>query len=155
MHVEEHVSMPVGLDEAWDFVWQTERLAACLPGCVGVDIIEPGKTYLAHMEDRIGPYRIEADLDVVVLESEPRERIRMRASGKDKRLGTSQRITMDVRLRPVSPTETSLDVDGDVEVLGKVATLGQFAIKRKVGDVIKKFGDNIRAQWPTTEGAGA
>ena len=30
-------------------------------------------------------------------------------------------------------------------MLGKVASLGQFAIKRKMNEILKKFGENIRA----------
>ncbi|HZT07404.1 MAG TPA: SRPBCC domain-containing protein [Chloroflexota bacterium] len=155
MRVEEHVSVPASLDEAWAFVWQTERLAACLPGCVGVEIVEPGKSYRAKFIDHIGPYRVEAMMDVVVEDVEAPERIRIRASGKDSRLGVSQRVALEVRLRPTSPQETALDLSGDVEVLGKVATLGQFAIKRKMNDVIRKFGENIRAQWPPSPSASA
>jgi uncharacterized protein len=86
-------------------------------------------------------------MEIVIEEATAPEHIRMRASGKDNRLGATQRVALDIKLQPVSDAETILHAAGDVEVLGKVATLGQFAIKRKMNDIFKKFGANIRAHW--------
>jgi carbon monoxide dehydrogenase subunit G len=55
VHFEEQLRVPVSVADAWDFLWQTERVAACLPGCTGVEVVEAGKTYRAQFEDRIGP----------------------------------------------------------------------------------------------------
>lgn len=145
MRFEERVEVPVAVDEAWAFLWQTKRLAACLPGCTEVVEVSPGERYTARFEDRIGPYRAQFDLDIQVQEVRPREFIRIFATGQDKRLGASQRLTMDVSLQPLNAQETALDVTADVEILGKVATLGQFAIKRKARDVVQQFARNVRA----------
>src|SRR4051794_2771819 len=131
MRFEEQVKVPVSLEQAWDFLWQTDRVAACLPGCTAVEEGEPGQRYKGQFADAIGPYKASFDLDIVVLEATPRERIRLQASGQDKRLGASQQVTLDVALRGVAPAVTVLDVTADVQILGKIAALGQFAIKRK------------------------
>src|SRR5437773_2341777 len=57
MRFEERLQVPVSVDEAWAFLWQTERLAACLPGCTEAVAVSPGERYTAPFEDRIGPYR--------------------------------------------------------------------------------------------------
>ena len=36
MRIEERIEVPVSGEDAWRFLWQTQRLAACLPGCVAV-----------------------------------------------------------------------------------------------------------------------
>src|SRR4051812_21085189 len=69
VRVEEQVSIPAPVAEVWDFVWQTEQLAACVPGCTGVETLEPGKRYRATMSDHIGPYKIEAEMEIVVEEA--------------------------------------------------------------------------------------
>jgi uncharacterized protein len=145
MRFEERLQVPVSVDEAWAFLWETERLAACLPGCTEAVAVSPGERYTARFEDRIGPYRAQFDLDIQVQEVRPREFIRIFASGQDKRLGASQRLTLDVSLQPVNTQETALDITADVEILGKVATLGQFAVKRKARDVVQQFARNVRA----------
>jgi carbon monoxide dehydrogenase subunit G len=143
---EEQVKVPVSLAAAWDFLWQTERVAACLPGCTAVEEVEAGKRYKAQFADAIGPYKASFDLDIVVLEATPQERIRLQASGQDKRLGASQQVTLDVALRGVAPAVTVLDVTADVQILGKIAALGQFAIKRKAKDVVQQFARNVAAE---------
>jgi uncharacterized protein len=146
MRFEELVKVPVSVPEAWDFLWQVKRVAACLPGCRDVVEIEPGKTYKAQFQDSIGPYKANFDLDIVVQETRPQELISLTASGQDKRLGASQQVTMTVRLRPAGEQATILDVAADVVILGKIATLGQFAIKRKAKDTVEKFTRNISAE---------
>jgi carbon monoxide dehydrogenase subunit G len=144
MHVAEHVTVPLALADAWDFVWQVDRLAACVPGCTGVKTIEPGKRYTGQVADHVGPYRVVMDLDVVVQEATAPESIRVLVSGQDRKLGTTQRMDLTVRLRELDPQQTRLDIDAEVEILGKIAALGQFVVKRKVTDVVRKFGDNLR-----------
>lgn len=154
MRVEERVLIPLPVDAVWDFVWQVDRLAACVPGCIAAQVVESGRRYTAQVADRIGPYRVEVDLTVEVKAAEPPRSIRALITGRDRRLGTSQRVDLEVALRPVGDQETSLDIGAEVEVLGKIASLGQFAIKRKVREIVAAFGQNIRAasqaSTPTT-----
>ncbi len=144
MHVDEHVTVPLALGDAWDFVWQVDLLAGCVPGCTGVKMIEQGKHYTGRVADRVGPYRVEMDLDVTVQESTAPEMIRVLVSGQDRKMGTTQRMDLTVRLVELGPAQTRLDIGAEVEILGKIAALGQFVVKRKVTDVIKKFGENLR-----------
>jgi carbon monoxide dehydrogenase subunit G len=53
---------------------------------------------------------------------------------------------MTMRLRPAGEHATILDVAADVQVQGKIATLGHFAIKRKAKDTVEKFARNISAE---------
>jgi carbon monoxide dehydrogenase subunit G len=146
MRFEEEIRVPVSLDEAWDFLWQTERLAACLPGCKSVEEVEPQKSYKAQVEDRVGLFSVRFDLDVVVQEMKPREYVRLLSTGQDRRLGATQKVVLDVRLKEVGPEETLLGVDADVEILGKIATLGQFVVKRKVKEIVGRFTENVKKE---------
>jgi uncharacterized protein len=145
MRFEERVEIPVSIEDAWEFLWQVERLASCLPGCRHPKEVEPKKRYQVQIEDHIGPFRVHFDLDVVVQEAKEREFIRVLVTGQDKRLGATQNVMLNVRLSEVERRKTALDVTADVELLGKIATLGQFAIKRKIKDVVKGFTQNIQA----------
>jgi carbon monoxide dehydrogenase subunit G len=79
---EEQVTVPVALAAAWDFLWQTQRVAACLPGCTGVAEVEAGHRYKARFADAIGPYKASFDLDVVVQEATPRSAFAWRRAGR-------------------------------------------------------------------------
>ena len=145
MHFSEQLSAPVSLEVAWEFVWQADRLALCLPGCTGVDVIEPRERYRANLQDRIGPYTLRFPLDVVVQEVDPRKRIRLLATGNDEVLGVSQRIDLVLSLHSLGPARTALDVEAEVEVQGAIARLGGFLVKRKAGEIVKQLARNVEA----------
>lgn len=155
MHFAEEIQVPVSLAEAWTFIWDVQRLAGCLPGCVGVQEVEAGQRYKAQFADQIGPYKLQFELDVDVQESRPHELVRVLASGQDRRMGVSQRANLTVKLQEAGPAASVLNVDADLEVIGKVATLGQFVIKRKAQDIVKQFTRNIEASLKPVTGGGA
>ncbi len=146
MHFSEQLQVPASLADSWAFIWEAERLARCLPGCVSVQVIDPGQSYKARFEDRVGPYKVGFDLDIHVKESEPLQKVRIQASGRDSKLGVTQRVDLTVALHEEGPSATALAVEAEVEVLGKVATLGQFVVKRKAQEVVKQFAHNIEVE---------
>jgi carbon monoxide dehydrogenase subunit G len=141
----EAVNAPVSLDVAWDFIWQVDQLARCLPGCTGVEEVEAGARYRAFLEDQVGPYRVHILLDVTVVESAPPHYTRLLAVGKDDVVGVSQRIDLRVRLDEIGPHQTALHLDADVLVEGAIARLGGFLIKRKAADIVKQLARNVDA----------
>ena len=155
MHFEERVRTNASQARAWDFLWQAKRLAGCLPGCTGVDEIAPGKKYKVQFEDRLGPYKVHFDMEIEVEETRVGEYVRLRGTGHDKALGASQQLTLAVTLQRLGDHETDLLVVADVEVLGKVATLGQFVIKRKAKDIVTRFAQNIDIELRREAEAGA
>jgi len=146
LHFSEQLQVPAPIEDAWEFIWEAQRLARCLPGCVGVEEIEKGQSYRARFEDHVGPYKVHFDLDIQVKQTEPLRLVHIQASGRDTHLGVTQRVDLTVELHAVGATGTSLAVEAEVEVLGKVAALGQFVVKRKAQEVFKQFARNIEAE---------
>ena len=145
MHFSERITVPISAPDVWGFVWQVERMAACLPGCVGVTEVEAGRCYRARIEDRVGPYKLGFDLNVVIDDAEAPRRLHLTASGADATLGVTQRIAIEVTLSNVGANQTRVDLEADVDVQGKIAALGQFMIRRKAGDIVKQFARNVDA----------
>jgi carbon monoxide dehydrogenase subunit G len=61
---------------------------------------------------------------------------------------------MQVNLRPDGEAASVLDVNADVVILGKIATLGQFAIKRKAKDIVQRFTRNLATALQASSGTG-
>jgi carbon monoxide dehydrogenase subunit G len=139
----ERIVAPVSLHGAWDFVWQADKLARCLPGCTGVDELVPQSKYRAHLEDQLGPYRLRFPLNVSVEQTEPLKLIRVLATGNDEMLGISQRIGLTVGLRELGPRQTALDIEADVVVEGALVKLAGFLVKRKAADIVKQLARNV------------
>lgn len=110
-----------------------------------VSIVDDAKE-LAHLErytavllDRIGPFKLRADLDITVSEVEAGRHIRVQASGEDRQV--SSRISIDAALVLAQPAggPTTVNVDGSYEVVGRVATLGAGMIKQKATKILDEF----------------
>ena len=145
MRFEERIEVQTGKTAVWRFLWDVERVARCMPGCQEVREVSPER-YEVVIEERMGPFKIRFDMEVEVLERKEEELVRLQAEGKDRKLGTNSRGEMEVRLEELDSGATALDIAADIQVTGKVASLGQAAIKRKAQDVVQKFAETLAAE---------
>ena len=145
MRFEERVEVPTGKADVWRFLWDVERVAKCMPGCQEVREVSPER-YEVVIEERMGPFKIRFDMEVEVLERREEELVRLGVQGSDRKLGTSSRGELEVHLEGLDSGSTALDIAADIQVTGKVASLGQAAIKRKAQDVVQKFAEALAAE---------
>lgn len=152
MHFEHRIEVGAPPEAVWDFLWQAERVGACLPGCQEVRTVEPLQRYDATIEERIGPFRAHFDCEITIEQRDPFRQIRLIGRGKDSKLGATARAEMAVRIARNDRGGTALEIETEVLVTGKVATLGQVVIKRKadqvVGDFARALSVQLEAQRP-------
>jgi len=101
--------------------------------------ISPLEKYTAVLMDRLGPFKLRADLDIVVSEVEVGRRIRVRANGEDRQVSSRIGIDAVLSLAPNEGGGTQLHVDGSYEVIGRVATLGAGMIRQKAAKILDEF----------------
>ncbi len=105
--------------------------------------IEPLRRYDAVLTDKVGPFRLRADLDITVSDIQPGSRARLRACGEDRQVGS--RITVEAEARLVDGRAgASLVVRGSYEVVGRVATLGAGTIRKKADKLMDEFFRNVK-----------
>ena len=144
MRFDERIEVKANTTEVWSFLWDVERVAKCLPGCQEVRVLEPQKKYAVVIMERVGPFKARFDNTVDVLEmDEANLRVKIQAVGNDKKLGASTRTELTVKLEELATGGTSVDVVAEIQVIGKIASLGQVVIRRKAQDVVKKFAQAI------------
>ncbi len=149
MRFEQRIEVGATPEKVWEFLWDFERLARCLPGCKEVKEVEPHQRYEVTVEERVGPFKVRFEMDVQVTEQVPQKLVRLRALGADKKMGASNRVELEVTLEPLASGGTGLDVVADIQVMGRIASLGQVMIKRKAHDVVEKFARAIAEQLDT------
>lgn len=105
--------------------------------------IEPLKRFTAVLRDRLGPFRLRADLSVEIVEIEDGSRVHIRADGQDRQVRS--RITVDaaLRVRQVPDAGSHVDVEGTYEVTGRVATLGAGSIRKKASLILDEFFEHL------------
>jgi carbon monoxide dehydrogenase subunit G len=124
----------VSLVASWvtvvDDVWERESLSA----------------YDAVLADRVGPFKLSADLDVDVVEVDEPTAIRVRADGEDRQVASRIQIDATVALSSVD-RGTEIHVSGMYEVTGKVATLGASMIRAKGEKILDEFFGSLEGHF--------
>ena len=132
--------------KVWELLWDLPRLAACLPGCEGIEEIDE-TTYRAHIKQSVGPFKVAMAMDIIIQEVTPKSRIVM-AGGGDDRKGTRLKLNRaELEVAPVSDTESEVSYTMDVTLFGRMATLGYPVVKRKAGEMREEFTRRIVAEF--------
>ena len=137
------IDLPVPPAAAWTALWDVPAVARCLPGLHDVQEMEPQRCYRATVKDKVGPFSVAVTLDVTVDASEAEHLLRVTAAGRDSVLGSPVRMSMSARITPSATGGSHLVLDGNAEVGGKLAALGQAVIHRKTRDTLDTFARNL------------
>jgi uncharacterized protein len=122
----------------WKLLTDVERVAGWVSIVGAVDEREHLRSYGALLEDRMGPFRLRADLDIQVHDVVEGRSISLRAEGEDRQVAS--RIKVDATLRIDADGEgSSVAVEGTYEVTGKIATLGASMIRNKARKLLDEF----------------
>lgn len=100
--------------------------------------IEPLARYTAVLLDRLGPFKLRADLDIVLSDVEVERHVAVRAEGEDRQVGSRLVVDATVDLTP-SPAGTLVRIAGVYEVTGRVAAMGSGTITKKADKILDEF----------------
>lgn len=125
---------------------ETWQVITTVPVVVGwVDIVEdavevePLSKYTAVLMDRLGPFKLRADLDIDIFDVVVGKSLSGKASGEDRQVGSRLTIEGSVNLEPRDPSGTMVTVEGSYEVSGKVASMGSGTINKKAEKIMEDF----------------
>jgi carbon monoxide dehydrogenase subunit G len=126
-------------DTCWAVLTDVPKLVGWVSIVDDAKEIAPLDRYTAVLMDRLGPFKLKADLDIEVSDVVVGERIRVRASGEDRQV--SSRISIDALLTigPGQDGGSVVRVDGNYSVVGRVATMGAGMIRQKATKVLDEF----------------
>lgn len=124
-------------DAVWAAILDVRKVASWLSIVRDVRDVEPPRKYSAVLEDRLGPFAMRADLKVEMEETGPRQ-LRVVAAGEDRQVGSRLGATIDLAVE-AAEGGTNLAVKGRYEIVGRVATLGTPAIRKKGDHLLDEF----------------
>ena len=130
------------IEKVWEFLWDIEKLSKCIPGCQAVKTLKERERYELSVKDSVGPITVQLEFLADVKKIEPLKRIEIAMQGKDFKAG-GVRQTMALALAS-KDNETQVDFETDLNVFGRLGTLGYPFVKKKAEAVIKEFGDNVK-----------
>jgi carbon monoxide dehydrogenase subunit G len=148
LKISEDLTLGAPVEGVWKLLRDTPRVATLLPGVESVTALnEPGvEAYQAKASDKIGPFKVTLNLEIRVTEARERELLKAGIKGADS-LGLN-RITGSLYIM-LSPAHSiaRMGFEAEIEILGKLATLGAVPIRRRATEKFAEFARNIQAQF--------
>ena len=138
-----NLSIARPVEKVWEFLWNIEKLTSCIPGCEGVKTIKDREKYELTVKDSVGPITVHFELLAEVKKLEPLKRIEIALEGKDFKAG-GVRQTMTLVLT-AKGSDSEIDFETDVNVFGRLGTLGYPFVKKKAESVINEFSENVKS----------
>jgi hypothetical protein len=146
MKFEQQFEVTREQQEVWAFFWDLPHLVTCIPGCREATMIEERKRYKATVFERVGPFQVRFDLEVLVQEVQEPVRISATADGKDILTMSRLHVDLAVILAPLHQGRTGVQIVSDVTLFGKLASLGHLIIRPKAQEVMKQFVEAVRVK---------
>lgn len=129
----------------WNVVTDVDRLAGWISIVGSALELARLERYSAVLEDRMGPFRLRADLNIEVLDARAPEFVRVRAAGEDRQIGSRIAVAATLAIAEFAPGSL-LTVEGSYEVTGRVAALGTSSIRKKAARVLDEFIESAQAE---------
>lgn len=146
MKFTQTAQIPVARERLWDFLMDVPTVAKSLPGVESVNKIDD-TTYQGALKVRVGPISLNLQ-GKIILEEQSKEnwRAALRAEAKDRMAAGAVNGKTSMTLKELSPEQTELLVETDVNILGKIGEFGQPLIRKKADTMLKEFVENIKKQ---------
>lgn len=138
---ERSLLVPSDPGSVWETITDVDLVVSWLSVVRSVTEEERLRRYTAVLEDRVGPFRLKADLSISTDEVQEGERLVAHAEGQDRQVGSRLRVEASLALSD-SPDGTRLDLKASYEVTGRVASLGDSTIRRKAATLVEEFFSN-------------
>lgn len=133
------LSVAASPEESWAALTDVPRLVGWVTIVEDAQEIEPLSRYTAVLMDRLGPFKLRADLEITLSDVEVGRSLAVRAAGEDRQVGSRLTIEATLGIEPREQGGTAVTVDGVYEVTGKVASMGPGTINKKAEKIMDEF----------------
>ncbi len=148
---KDSISQVIELDcpvlELFEKFLDVETVSGFIPILSDLKEIAPLQNYVAVLEDRVGPFRLRADLSIETKVDRESMRFSVEARGEDRQVRSAIRVSVSMHFAPISDARTRITIEGAYEVSGKVATLGSSVIKSKANKLTLQFANQVRENF--------
>jgi carbon monoxide dehydrogenase subunit G len=145
MEFKQEVVIGAPREKVWEFIWNVEEFASCVPGVTQVEKVDDTH-YNVKVEQKISFLKASFNLQISVEEQREPEFIRTLGEGKDSKIAASLKQTNQVTLEAISDQETKVNILSNVDVFGKLGSLGFSVIKNQANKIFNDFAKNLKSK---------
>ena len=143
MKISGEFTLDAPRQQVWDTLNDVEALGSMIPGAKGLKEVAPDE-YSATMDIGIGPIHTKFSGKVRISERDEPNAYQLRVEGKSRHgwmNGTGR-----VELEEVTAESTLVKADGDLQVGGMIARVGQRMLPGISKQMMQKFFQNVERQ---------
>jgi uncharacterized protein len=126
-------------ETCWAVLTDVSRVAGWVTVIGDVAELEPLAKYTAVLMDKVGPFKLRADLAIEVPQVDAPRRIHITAAGEDRQVASRIAIDATLEIKSAGTEDAEVDVNGSYSVTGRVASLASGQVKRKADKILEEF----------------
>lgn len=142
MRIEQSLEVPVPIDRVWSFFDDVPRVASCMPGATLTDVLDD-RTFDGTVVVKVGPISVHYQGRLTIEDKDKTSySVRLQANGRDRNGAGTARATVVARLKALSENRTELALESDVQLTGRIASLGR-GVQDVAGKLFAQFGERM------------
>ena len=157
MDLNHQFTVAVPVEDAWRILTDVERIAPCLPGAQLQEI--EGDTYRGIVKVKVGPIQAQFKGQANFIERDDvAHKVVLKGEGRDTTGKGNAAAVITAEMTAVDASSTSVTVNTDLSVTGKVAQFGRGAMADISDKLLAQFVVNLNtliAEQPATAAAPA
>jgi len=145
IELDNSFTVPVPPEQAWDVLFDVERIAPCMPGA-SVTSVE-GDEVAGQVKVKLGPLSLTYKGTAKFTEKDQENHaIALEASGKETRGAGTASATVHAGLKPADAEgQTMVSIHTSLNVTGRPAQFGRSLLPEVSGKLIAQFAANLEA----------
>lgn len=154
MDLNHAFTVEVPVDDAWRILTNVERIAPCLPGAQLQEI--EGDVYRGAVKVKVGPIQAQFKGQASFVEfDEVAHKVVLKGEGRDIGGKGNASALITAELTALTETSTSVTVNTDLSVTGKVAQFGRGAMADISDKLLAQFVVNLNEMIAASDSAAA
>jgi len=145
MEFSQEVVIDAPRQKVWDFIWNVEEFASCVPGVTQVERVDEER-FRVRVEQKIGFLKATFHLNIEIQEKRAPEYIRTSGEGADSQIAASLKQRNEVTLEALSESQTKMSIRSSVDIFGKLGSLGFSVIKNQANKIFAEFAQRVKAR---------
>ena len=144
MDLNHQFTVAVPVEDAWRILTDVERIAPCLPGAQLQEI--EGETYHGVVKVKVGPIQAQFKGQASFIErDDAAHKVVLKGEGRDTTGKGNAAAVITAEMTAVDASNTSVTVNTDLSVTGKVAQFGRGAMADISDKLLAQFVVNLNA----------
>ncbi|MBA2951350.1 SRPBCC family protein [Streptomyces himalayensis] len=145
MKLENTLSIPVAVEDAWRVLLDVERVAPCVPGATLT--ASDGDEHRGRIKVKLGPIGLTYNGTVTFLSRDEQARIVvLEAGGREARGNGTAKALVTCRLTDAGDDRTDVHVETELNITGKPAQFGRGTLAEVSGALMDRFAENLAAE---------